>query len=101
MTDKEVKKLKRQELLELLYYMRKELDETRLENERLTGLLDERSKEHEEVMAAIAKAERQLTKLVRGQKGENISENNAGGEVQGTKSQGNRKKRRRTQNSGQ
>lgn len=35
MTDKELHKLKRPELLDLLFYMRKELDELQAENESL------------------------------------------------------------------
>lgn len=35
MTDKELRKLKRLELLDLLFYMRKELDELQEENESL------------------------------------------------------------------
>ncbi len=35
MTDKELKKLKRAELMELLYYMRREIDELTEENQHL------------------------------------------------------------------
>lgn len=39
MTDKDVRKLKRAELLEILFYMEKELEELRQENEELRGRL--------------------------------------------------------------
>lgn len=40
MTDKELKKLKRSELIEILYYMRREIDELREENEKLESRID-------------------------------------------------------------
>ena len=40
MTDKQVKKLKRSELLELLYYARKEIDRLQQENDQLKERLD-------------------------------------------------------------
>lgn len=40
MTDKELKKLKRSELVEILYYMRREIDELREENEKLESRID-------------------------------------------------------------
>lgn len=40
MTDKELRKLKRPELVEILLYMRQEIDELRSENERLQERLD-------------------------------------------------------------
>lgn len=40
MTDKELKKLKRSELIEVLYYMRREIDELREENEKLESRID-------------------------------------------------------------
>lgn len=39
MTDKELRKLKRSELLEILYFMRKEMDSLRQENEQLRSEL--------------------------------------------------------------
>ncbi len=41
MTDKELSRLKRPELLEILYYMRRELDELRDENKQLKKRVDE------------------------------------------------------------
>ncbi len=41
MTDKEVRKLKRAELFEILFYMEKELEELRQENEELHRQLTE------------------------------------------------------------
>lgn len=40
MTDKQVKKLKRSELIELLYFARKEIDRLGQENEQLRSRLD-------------------------------------------------------------
>lgn len=40
MTDRQLKKLKRSELIELLYYARKEIDRLSQENEKLRGSLD-------------------------------------------------------------
>lgn len=47
MTDKELHKLKRIELLDLLFFMRKELDELRAENETLRKKLENFSADHE------------------------------------------------------
>lgn len=43
MTDKELRKLKRGELLELMYYLRKELEEVKLENEDLRKQLEDKA----------------------------------------------------------
>lgn len=40
MTEKELRRLKRSELIEILFYMRKELDELKAENERLVQRID-------------------------------------------------------------
>lgn len=40
MTDKQLRKAKKTELIEMLYYLRKELDELKSENEELKGRLD-------------------------------------------------------------
>lgn len=40
MTDKEVRKLKRAELLEILFYLQKEVDKIKVENENLRQQLD-------------------------------------------------------------
>jgi arsenate reductase-like glutaredoxin family protein len=44
MTDKQLKKLKKDELLEILIYMRQEIDKLTQENESLKRQLEERSK---------------------------------------------------------
>lgn len=44
MTDKELRKLKRAELLEILFYLRKEFDELKAENAALTARIDELTK---------------------------------------------------------
>ncbi len=41
MTDKEVQRLKKSQLVELLYYLSKENDELKEENERLKARLDQ------------------------------------------------------------
>lgn len=53
MTDKELHKLKRQELLEILYYMRTELDDVRAENDRLKQRLETRDKDYEHIMEGV------------------------------------------------
>lgn len=40
MTDKELRKLKRSELIEILYYMRQEIDELNEKNKKLEERLD-------------------------------------------------------------
>lgn len=55
MTDKELRKLKRSELLDLLLYMRKELDELQEENESLRKQLKD-SAENREMLEKIFKA---------------------------------------------
>lgn len=99
MTDNELKKLRRRELLEILYYMRKEIDETKLENERLQKLLDERNKDHEEVMSELKKALKQLDRLCRTQFGDNkkLDDANSQNEI---KSKNKRKQKRRTEKGG-
>lgn len=44
MTDKELRKLKRAELLEILFYLRKEFDELKAENAALNARIDELTK---------------------------------------------------------
>lgn len=44
MTDKELRKLKRSELLELMFYLREELDKLKEENENLKVRIDDLSK---------------------------------------------------------
>lgn len=41
MTDKELRKLKRSDLIEILYYLRRENDELKEENEKLQNRVDE------------------------------------------------------------
>lgn len=99
MTDNDLKKLKRKDLLEILYYMRKELDETRLENERLQELIDERNKNHEEVMEKLNKASKQIDRLCRVQLGDSKKSDDSNPK-QEAKPQNKRKKKRRAENSG-
>lgn len=55
MTDKELHRLKRSELLDLLFYMRKELDELQEENESLKKQI-ENSAGNREMLEKIFKA---------------------------------------------
>lgn len=55
MTDKELHKLKRLELLDLLFYMRKEMDELQEENERLKKQI-ENSEHNREMLEKIFRA---------------------------------------------
>ncbi|MCM1314289.1 MAG: hypothetical protein NC205_05015 [Prevotella sp.] len=55
MTDKELHKLKRPELLDLLFYMRKELDELQAENESLKKQI-ENSEHNRELLEKIFNA---------------------------------------------
>ena len=43
MTDKELRKLRRRELLELMYYLKKELEDVKLENEDLRKQLEDKA----------------------------------------------------------
>lgn len=43
MTDKELRKLKRKELLELMYYLQKELEDVKLENAELHKRLEDKA----------------------------------------------------------
>lgn len=43
MTDKELRKLKRKELLELMYYLQKELEDIKLENAELHKRLEDKA----------------------------------------------------------
>lgn len=99
MTDKELKKLNRRELLEILYYMRKELDETKTENERLQKLVDESNKDHEEIMTALNKAMNKINKLCSAQFGGNIK-SEGDDSHNGAKSNNKRKQKRRTEKGG-
>lgn len=44
MTDKELRRLKKPELLEILFYLQKEVDELKAENHRLSQRLDNAAK---------------------------------------------------------
>lgn len=66
MTDKEVRKLKRAELLEILFYMEKELEELRQENEKLQqqltgGVLSETDLER--IASAVAEKLKNVSKV--------------------------------------
>lgn len=64
MTDKELRRAKKSELIEILYFLRKELDDVQAENRRLTERLDalmgiaaQRSTEATEEVSAEASAD--------------------------------------------
>lgn len=59
MTDKELRKLKRAELLEILYYLRKELDELKAENASLTARIDELTKTSQRAEFALSEESRE------------------------------------------
>lgn len=61
MTDKELKKLKRTELLELMYYLRKELDNVKNENEALRSQLEVRAAEQADVNKEILNTVHKIT----------------------------------------
>lgn len=98
MTEKEIKKLNRRELIELLLYLRKELDETKAENERLTKLSDERNGDFEKLTKSVDKMSGQLSRLLKLQTGENPEPDNKTGTE--PKKTNNRRKKRRAQSSG-
>lgn len=64
MTDKELRRLKRSELLELMFYLREELDKLKEENESLKSRLDDltkvsmesKSNSSDELIAAVTEA---------------------------------------------
>lgn len=53
MTDKELRKLKRIELLELMYYLKEELEKVRQENETLKARLESQSTGQDDVNQKI------------------------------------------------
>lgn len=53
MTDRELRKLKRTELLELMYYLKEELEKVKQENEILKGKLEAQSAGQGDVTAMI------------------------------------------------
>ncbi len=71
MTDKELKKLKRTELLELMLYLRRELDLVKQENETLRSQLNAHSQEQgniqRELMETVRKTAQQVEQLCKAQ----------------------------------
>lgn len=63
LTDRELRKLRRKELLELLFYLRRELDEAKKENESLKRRLEESGDSKDELRLFIRRASVQLDKL--------------------------------------
>lgn len=97
MTEKELKKLSRRELVELLLYLRKELDEVKFENERLKTQATERDGNIDKILKTVEKMNGQLSRLTRMQKGE-AAESKPGAEPRNNKRKNNNK--RRAQNVG-
>lgn len=54
MTDKELRRLKRSELLELMFYLREELDKLKEENESLKSRLDDLTKSSMETKSNLS-----------------------------------------------
>lgn len=71
MTDKELHKLKRTELLELLLYLRKELDAVKQENEQLQKKLDAQAAAQmdaaDEILQTVRKTAQQMERLCQAQ----------------------------------
>ncbi len=67
MTDKELKRLKKTELLELMLYLRQELDKVKAENEELKKQLEVHGTEEAEMRTklrdTVEKMDRRLTAL--------------------------------------
>lgn len=67
MTDKELRKLKKTELLELMLYLRQELDKVKLENEELRAQLDScvarKAETETKLLETALRMEKQLTAL--------------------------------------
>lgn len=67
MTDKELRKLKRRELLELMYYLKKELEEVKLENEDLRKQLEDKtgaqSDVNDDILAIVKRMAGQVDSL--------------------------------------
>lgn len=64
MTDKELRKLKRTELLELLYYLRRELDTAKQENETLRGQLEAQNTAQRDMQNALLETVRKTAQQV-------------------------------------
>lgn len=69
MTDKELRKLKRTELLELMYYLKEELEKVRQENENLKAKLEAQSAGQGDVnlkiLEEVQNASRKIDELCR------------------------------------
>lgn len=67
MTDKELRKLKKTELLELMLYLRQELDKVKLENEKLRTQLDsctaQKAETETKLLETALRMEKQLSAL--------------------------------------
>lgn len=98
MTEKEIKKLNRRELIEMLLYLRKELDETKAENERLTKLADESKGDFDKLVKSVDKMDAKLNRILHMNDVKKVNKDNSTDAVP-VKSN-NRNKRRRAKNSG-
>ncbi len=67
MTDKELRRLKKSELLELMLYLRQELDKVRLENEELRSRLEmqvaEKTAAEKKLLETVFRMEKQISAL--------------------------------------
>lgn len=55
MTDKELKKLKRAELIEIMFFLQKELDDLKKENQKLKQDIDELNKKYQQEQCGLSK----------------------------------------------
>lgn len=81
MTDKELRKLKRSDLLEILFYMREENDSLREENNNLKARIDELSDPvilHNNIKEAVAEAVKEYFNQQKGGNDNGRTEENNG-----------------------
>lgn len=78
MTDKELRKLKRSELLELMYYLKKELEDVKSENKDLRGQLEDKANEkadiNSDILAAVQKIAEQVDSLCNAKSSDDTAE---------------------------
>lgn len=85
MTEKELRKLKRSELLEIMYYLQKELETVQAENESLKQKLEKAeggisSENLDKIISAVRSA---AEECFRGQSGDKAASGNVGNENNG------------------
>ena len=68
MTDKEIQKLRRSELLEILYSLRKEVDSLQAENEALKKKLEEQNSVFGEILSIV----KETNTIIKGEETEKV-----------------------------